>query len=94
MSSFFQKAFDKGPLLPASLANRNGVLTNAFLRIAVRDQAGVLRYEAGPLFPDGISVRLPFGDTYERVLAGFVAELTRHAGRSLLISGAPRSRRS
>ncbi len=89
----FRAALDKGPLLPALLAKGGQPLTNAPIHLAVRDQGGVVRYATGPDPKDAVRVTEPFGDAYERMLAGFSLELALDpsAAPQLVRGGLPRS---
>ena len=89
----FRSALEKGPLLPALLAKGGQPLTNAPIHLRVRDQGGVVRYETGPDPKDAVRVTQPFGDAYEKMLAGFSLELSLDpsAAPQLVRGGLPRS---
>jgi signal transduction histidine kinase len=93
LAESFRAAFEKGPLLPELLAKGKAPLTNAPIRVRVRDQAGVVRYSSGPELSDVVRVTRPFGDAYERMLAGFTVDLAldRTAAPELVRGGLPRS---
>ncbi|HWZ85479.1 MAG TPA: HAMP domain-containing sensor histidine kinase [Thermoanaerobaculia bacterium] len=90
----FHNALEKGPLLPPFLAKGGRPPTNDFFGLRVRDQAGVVRFAVGPQPPAGIAVSKPFGDAYERMLQGFVLDLSVDPGAAsqLVSGGLPRSR--
>ncbi len=94
LGSSFRAALEKGPLLPEVLAKDGRPLTNAPIRVRVRDQAGVVRLDTGAAPPDAAAVTRPFGDAYEKMLAGFTLDLSIDpaAAPSLVTGGLPRSR--
>jgi signal transduction histidine kinase len=93
LADSFRAAFDKGPLLPEILAKGGRRLTNAPIHVRVRDQAGVVRFSNSSAGSNAVSVSQPFGDAYERMLAGFTVELAldRAAAPELVSGGLPRS---
>jgi signal transduction histidine kinase len=93
LADSFRAALDKGPLLPELLAKGGRPLTNAPIQVRVRDQAGVVRFSSGSEQPDAVRVTRPFGDAYERMLAGFTLDLALDpkAAPDLVSGGLPRS---
>lgn len=94
LAASFRAALEKGPLLPGFLAKGGKPLTNAPIHVRVRDQAGTLRLDTGPAAPDAATVTRPFGDAYEKMLAGFTVDLALDpsAAPELVSGGLPRSR--
>ncbi len=99
LGEWFQQAFDRGPLLPASLAERG--VGNQLVRIEVlHPQAGTL-FRFGPAelrapdpYAPDLTAERPFGDTASGVLDGLSvrATLAEEAAPRLLIGGLPKSR--
>jgi signal transduction histidine kinase len=93
LADSFRAALEKGPLLPELLAKGGTPLTNAPIRVRVRDQAGIERFSSGSEPADAVRVTRPFGDAYEGMLAGFTVDLAldRKAAPQLVSGGVPRS---
>lgn len=88
LPSFFAKPLAGMPLLPASLAKGKGAVGNTFLAVAVRDPRHAVCFQSRAPFKDGITVHMPFGSTYEGVLAGYSADVTLDTRAApLLVSG-------
>jgi signal transduction histidine kinase len=94
LQSFFKRPLAGAPLLPASLAKGKGEVDNAFLAVTVRDPQSAVSFQSRAPFPGGVTVHVPFGDTYEGVLAGYTADLTldTRAAPLLVSGGLPASR--
>jgi len=88
LPSFFASSLAGGPLLPAALAKGKEKVGNVFLAVAVRDPRQAVTFRSRAPFPDGVTVHVPFGETYGGVLAGYVTDLTLDTlAAPLLVSG-------
>jgi signal transduction histidine kinase len=89
---WFSTALNRQPLVPPSLGH--GQVTNAFVHVTIRDQAGTERFRLGQAEPPKFAVIKPFGDAYQGIFSGFMVEssLDPRVSRQILIGGLPRSR--
>src|SRR6202521_1780618 len=94
LPSFFASSLAGGPLLPAALAKGKENVGNVFLAVAVRDPRQAVAFRSRAPFPGGVTVRVPFGETYGGVLAGYSTDLTldTRAAPLLVSGGLPASR--
>jgi signal transduction histidine kinase len=92
LTPWFAAAMNRQPLVPPSLGH--GKVSNAFVHIVIRDQAGVERFRTGPERSPSWSVTKPFGDTYQGIFGGFTvaAAIDPQVARQIVIGGLPPSR--
>jgi signal transduction histidine kinase len=92
LTTWFAAAMNRQPLVPPSLGH--GQVTNAFVHVVIRDQAGAERFRMGPDRSPTWSVTKPFGDTYQSIFSGFTvtAAIDPQVARQIVIGGLPRSR--
>jgi signal transduction histidine kinase len=92
LPSFFAKPLAGAPLLP--VAKDKPEVGNAFVAVIVRDPWNAVVFQTRPPFPGGVTAHMPFGDTYEGVLAGYTADLSLdpRAAPRLVSGGLPASR--
>ncbi|MBA0089242.1 MAG: HAMP domain-containing histidine kinase, partial [Acidobacteria bacterium Pan2503] len=92
LTRWFDTALNRQPLVPPSLGH--GKVTNANVRLSIRDHGGVERYRLSGESSPGLSVTKPFGDTYQGIFAGFTVEasIDPQVSRQIFIGGLPRSR--
>src|SRR5215469_7546788 len=92
LAPWFASALNRQPLVPPSLGH--GQVTNAFVHIVIRDQAGAERFRMGPDRPPSWAVTRPFGDTYQGIFSGFTvaAAIDPRVARQIIIGGLPPSR--
>lgn len=90
----FAQPLAGSPLLPASLAKTRQEVGDEFLAVTVRDPRNAVAFQSRVASPGGITVHVPFGDTYEGVLAGYTADMTLdpRAAPLLVSGGLPASR--
>jgi signal transduction histidine kinase len=87
-----RKAFDRGPLLPSSLAE--GQVSNEMLFARVTDPGGTVLFEQNPAFDSRLTIQKTLGAEYQGILESFQIEvsLDPDAAELLLIGGLPESR--
>lgn len=87
-----RKAFDRGPLLPSSLAE--GQVSNEMLFARVTDPGGAVVFEQNPAFDSHLTVHKTLGAEYQGILEGFLIQvsLNPNAAELLVIGGLPESR--
>ena len=92
LTRWFDTALNRQPLVPPSLGH--GKVTNANVRLSIRDHGGVERYRLSGESSPGLSVTKPFGDTYQGIFTGFTVEasIDPQVSRQIFIGGLPRSR--
>ena len=92
LTQWFDTALNRQPLVPPSLGH--GKVTNANVRLSIRDRGGVERYRLRGESSPGLSVTKPFGDTYQGIFTGFTVEasIDPQVSRQIFIGGLPRSR--
>jgi signal transduction histidine kinase len=92
LTPWFAAALGRQPLVPPSLGH--GQVSNAFVYIVIRDQAGAERFRMGPDRPPSWAVTRPFGDTYQGIFSGFTvaAAIDPQVARQIVIGGLPPSR--
>src|SRR5262245_35193775 len=92
LTQWFGPALNRQPLVPPSLGH--GKVTNAFVHVTVRDQAGVERYRLGEGRAPAWAVTKPFGETYQGIFSGFSVEasISDNVSRQVVIGGVPNSR--
>jgi signal transduction histidine kinase len=92
LTPWFAAALNRQPLVPPSLGH--GQVTNAFVRVSIRDHGGVERFRMGEEPSPKPAVTRPFGDTYQGIFAGSTVEasIDRQVSRQIFIGGLPRSR--
>jgi signal transduction histidine kinase len=92
LTQWFDTALNRQPLVPSSLGH--GKVTNANVRLSIRDHGGVERYRLSGESSAGLSVTKPFGDTYQGMFTGFTVEalIDPQVSRQIFIGGLPRSR--
>jgi signal transduction histidine kinase len=92
LTPWFAAAMNRQPLVPPSLGH--GQVSNAFVHVVIRDQAGAERFRMGPDRPPSWAVTKPFGDTYQGIFAGFTvaAAIDPQVARRIVIGGLPPSR--
>jgi len=92
LTQWFGAALNRQPLLPPSLGH--GQVTNEFLHVSIRDHGGVERFRLGEESTLKLTVKKPFGDTYQGVFLGFTVEasIDPQISRQIVIGGLPRSR--
>lgn len=92
LSYWFAAALTRQPLVPASLGH--GKVTNDFVRVIVRDQRGAQVYRLGSAPMDNLSATKVFGDTYQKMFAGFTAQasIDPQIAQQLVAGGLPASR--
>lgn len=89
---FLEKAIDRGPLLPASLAG--GAVNNDMLFARVTDPSGTVVLELNPQFDSYLTVTRILGNEYQGIVENFTVEvsLDPDSAGSLVIGGLPGSR--
>jgi signal transduction histidine kinase len=92
LSQWFGAALNRQPLVPPSLGQ--GRVTNAYVYVRIRDQAGVERFRMGEEASPNLAITKPFGDAYQGILSGFTVEasLQSNVAGQIVIGGLPRSR--
>jgi signal transduction histidine kinase len=92
LTPWFAAALGRQPLVPPSLGH--GQVSNAFVYIVIRDQAGAERFRMGPDRPPSWAVTKPFGDTFQGIFSGFTvaAAIDPQVARRIVIGGLPPSR--
>jgi signal transduction histidine kinase len=92
LTQWFGTALNRQPLVPSSLGH--GQVTNEFLHVSIRDHGGVERFRLGEESTPKLTVKKPFGDTYQGVFLGFTvdASIDPRISRQIVIGGLPRSR--
>ncbi len=88
----FQRARDRGPLFPQSVAR--GVVGNEALFLRVLDPFGREIFRAGSIRQPYLGVQRPFAADYNAILEGFVVDsaVDPAAAGALVIVGLPRAR--
>lgn len=92
LPEWFGSAVNRQPLVPPSLGH--GKVTNAVVYVSIRDEFGVERYRLGREPSPSLSVKKPFGDTYQGIFSGFTVEasIDPRVSRQIVIGGLPRQR--
>jgi signal transduction histidine kinase len=92
LSQWFGTALNRQPLVPPSLGQ--GRVTNGFIYVSIRDQAGVERFRMGEEASANLVVTKPFGDAYQGCFSGFIVEasIQPNVAGQIVIGGLPRSR--
>jgi signal transduction histidine kinase len=92
LTEWFGTALNRQPLVPSSLGH--GQVTNEFLYVSIRDHGAVERFRLGNESAPKLTVKKPFGDTYQGVFLGFTvgASIDPRILRQIVIGGLPRSR--
>jgi signal transduction histidine kinase len=92
LGKWMKIVLERQPLLPATLGH--GKVTNALVRVSVRDSVGAELLRLGPPVAEGLSATKPFGDTYQGIFSGYTvtAALDPQVANAVIIGGLPRSR--
>jgi len=92
LSQWFGAALHRQPLVPPSLGQ--GRVTNSYVYVRIRDQAGVERFRMGEEASAKLAVTKPFGDAYQGIFSGFTVEasIQPNVAGQIVIGGLPRSR--
>ena len=92
LTKWIDTALNRQPLVPPSLGH--GRVTNALVRVSIRDPSGGESYRLGAVSPQGLVVAKPFGDGYQGIFSGFTVEASfaPEVAEQVVVGGLPPSR--